>query len=120
MLVLNGEEDNSRFVMTEEDHRFISEMLPVLIAAAMAESKRANQEEKEKHEKIAKIQAADLKDKTVVLLREVLMEMVCLSNQVSWSNENLIEKVQQARQMQNDTFDDNLPATVTSTNSVNF
>ena len=66
---------NSRFVMTEEDHRVISEMLPVLIAAAMAESKRANQEEKEKHEKIAKIQAADLKDKTVILLRDVLMEM---------------------------------------------
>ena len=38
--------------MTEEDHRFISERLPAIIAA---ESKRAKQEEKEKHEKIAKI-----------------------------------------------------------------
>ena len=31
MLVLNGEADNSRFVMTEEDHRFISERLPELM-----------------------------------------------------------------------------------------
>ena len=42
---------NSRSVMTE-DHRFISERLPAIIAA---ESKRAKQEEKEKHKKIAKI-----------------------------------------------------------------
>ena len=61
-----GEADNSRFVMTEEDHRFISERLPALIPA---ESKRAKQEEKEKHEKITKIKARDPKDMTVVLLR---------------------------------------------------
>ena len=67
ILVLNGEADNSRFVMTEDDHRFISERLPGLIAA---ESKRAKQEEKEKHEKIAKIKAGDPKDMTVILLRE--------------------------------------------------
>ena len=65
----NGEADNSRFVMTEEDQRFISERLPVLIAA---DSKRAKQEEKEKHKKIAKIQARDPKDKAVILLCEVL------------------------------------------------
>ena len=45
---------------------------------------------------------------------------MCLSHQVSRSKANLIEKVNQARQMQNDTFDGNLPATVTSTNSVNL
>ena len=33
---------------------------------------------------------------------------------------NLIEKANQARQMQNDTFDNNWPTTVTSTNSVNL
>lgn len=79
ILVLNGDADNSRFVMTEDDHRFISERLPALIPA---ESKRAKQEEKKKHEKIAKIKAGDPKDMTVILLREVLMEMACLSNQV--------------------------------------
>ena len=57
--------------LTEEDHRFISERLPALIAA---ESKPAKQEEKEKHKKIAKIKAGDPKDMTVILLREVLME----------------------------------------------
>ena len=31
ILVLNGEADNSRFVMTEDDHRFISERLPALL-----------------------------------------------------------------------------------------
>ena len=36
------------------------------------------------------------------------------------SKANLIEKGKQARQMQNDTFDDNWPTTVTSTNSVNL
>lgn len=58
--------------MTEEDLRFISERLLALIAA---EPKRAPQEEKEKQEKIAKLKAGDPKDMSVVLLREVLMEM---------------------------------------------
>ena len=102
--------------MTEEDHRFISERLPALIAA---ESKRAKQEEKEKQEKIAKIKAGDPKDMTVILLREVLMEMG-VSFKSSESKAKLIEKVTQARQMQNDTCDDNWPVTVTSTDSVNL
>ena len=55
--------------MTEEDNRFISERLPALIAA---EPKRA---QKEKQEKIAKLKAGDSKDMSVILLREVLMEM---------------------------------------------
>lgn len=55
--------------MTEEDNRFISERLPALIAA---EPKRA---QKEKQEKIAKLSAGDPKDMSVILLREVLMEM---------------------------------------------
>ena len=61
-----------RFVMTEEDHRFISERLLTLIAA---ESKRAKQKQKETHEKIVKIKAGYPKDMTVILLREVLMEI---------------------------------------------
>ena len=116
ILVLNGEADNSRFVMTEDDDRFISERLPALIAA---ESKRAKQEEKEKHEKIAKIKAGDPKDMTVILLRKVLMEMG-VSFKSSESKANLIEKVTQARQMQNDTCDDNGLVTVTSTDSLNL
>ena len=74
ILVLNGEADNSRFVMTEQDHRFISERLPALKAA---ESKRAKQEEKEKHEKIAKLEAGD-----PCTYGEYLWRWVCLSNQV--------------------------------------
>ena len=85
-----------RFVMTEKDHRFISERLPALIA--VAGSKRAKQEEKEKHEKIAKIKAGDPKDMTVILLREVLME-IGVSFKSSESKANLIEKVKQTRQM---------------------
>ena len=116
ILVLNGEADNSRFVMTEDDHRFSSERLPALIAA---ESKRAKQEKKEKHEEIAKIKAGDPKDMTVILLREVLME-IGVSFKSSESKANLIEKVTQASQMQNDTCDDNGLVTVTSTDSLNL
>ena len=82
-------------------------------------AKRAKQEEKEKHEKIAKIKAGDPKDMTVILLREVLMEMG-VSFKSSESKANLIEKVTQARQMQNDTCDDNGLVTVTSTDSLNL
>ena len=57
ILVLNGEADNSRFVMTEDDHRLISERLPALIAA---ELKRAKQEEKEKHKKFQKLRLGTL------------------------------------------------------------
>ena len=102
--------------LTEEDHRFISERLPALIAA---ESKPAKQEEKEKHKKIAKIKAGDPKDMTVILLREVLME-IGVSFKSSESKANLIEKVTQARQMQNGTCDDNGLVTVTSTDSLNL
>ena len=116
ILVLNGEADNSRFVMTEQDHRFISERLPALKAA---ESKRAKQEEKEKHEKIAKLKAGDPKDMTVILLREVLMEMG-VSFKSSESKAKLIEKVTQARQVQNDTCDERLLVTVTSTDSASL
>ena len=116
ILVLNGEADNSRFVMTEDDHRFSSERLPALIAA---ESKRAKQEKKEKHEEIAKVKAGDPKDMTVILLREVLME-IGVSFKSSESKANLIEKVTQASQMQNDTCDDNGLVTVTSTDSLNL
>ena len=56
---------------------------------------------------------------TVVLLREVLMEMG-VSLESSESKANLIEKVTQARQMQNDTCDDNGLVTVTSTDSLNL
>lgn len=41
-LVLHGAENNSKFVMAEEAHRYISERLPALTAA---ESKRAKQEQ---------------------------------------------------------------------------
>lgn len=58
--------------MSEEDHRFVSDRLPALIAA---EPRRAQQEEKEKQEKIAKLKAGDPKDMSVILLRKVLMEM---------------------------------------------
>ena len=116
ILVLNGEADNSRFVMTEQDHRFISERLPALKAA---ESKRAKQEEKEKHEKIAKLKAGDPKDMTVILLREVLMEMG-VSFKSSESKAKLIEKVTQVRQVQNDTCDERLLVTVTSTDSASL
>ena len=56
---------------------------------------------------------------TVILLREVLMEMG-VSFKSSESKANLIEKVTQARQMQNDTCDDNGLVTVTSTDSLNL
>ena len=56
---------------------------------------------------------------TVILLREVLMEMG-VSFKSSESKANLIEKVTQARQMQNDTCDDNGLVTVTSTHSLNL
>ena len=56
---------------------------------------------------------------TVILLREVLMEIGVSFKSIE-SKANLIEKGKQARQMQNDTFDDNWPATVTSINSVNL
>ena len=109
ILVLNGEADNSRFIVEEEDHRFISERLPELIAA---ESKGARQEEKEKKSKIAKIKAGDPKVITVILLCEVFMEMG-VSFKSSQSKANLIEKVTQARQMQNDTCNDNWLVTFT-------
>ena len=57
---------------------------------------------KKSKKKIAKIKAGDPKDMTVILLREVLMEMG-VSFKSSESKPNLIEKVTQARQMQNDT-----------------
>ena len=69
--------------------------------------------------KTAKIKAGDPKDMTVILLREVLMEMG-MSFKSSQSKANLIEKVTQARQMQNDTCDDNGLVTVTSTDSLNL
>ena len=94
----------------------VLERLPGLIAA---ESKRAKQEEKEKHEKIAKIKAGDPKDMTVILKREVLMEMG-VSFKSSESKANLIEKATQARQMQNDTCDNNGLVTVTSMDSLNL
>ena len=90
--------------------------MPALIAA---ESKRAKQEEKEKHEKIAKIRAGDPKNMTVILLREVLIEMG-VSSKSSESKANLIEKVTKAGQMLNDTCDDNGLVTVTSTDSLNL
>ena len=113
--VLHGEANNNQFVMTEEDHRFISERLPALIAA---ESKRAKLEQREKQEKIAKLKAGDPKDMSVVLLREVLIEMG-VSFKSSESNAKLIEKVIQARLTPNDSRDDNLFASVTSVDSVN-
>lgn len=115
ILVLHGEENNNKFLMTEEDQRLISDKLPALIAA---DSKRAKQEQIEKLEKISKLKAGDPKDMSVILLREVLMEMG-----VSFkSNDNkakLIEKVLQARLVQNDTCDHNLGVLGPSTNSVN-
>ena len=73
--------------------------MPALIDA---DPKRAPQEEKEKQEKIAKLKAGDPKDMSVVLLREVLMEM-----DVSFKWSKLIGKVIQARKMTNGTCDDN-------------
>ena len=114
-LVLHGAENNSKFVMAEEDHRYISERLPILKAA---ESKRAKQEQREKQEKIAKLNAGDPKDMSVILLREVLMEMG-VSFKSSESKAKLIEKVIHARLMQNDTCDENLFATPPSADAMN-
>ena len=42
ILVLNGEADNSQFVMTEDDHRFISERLPALIGTLRSDNGNGN------------------------------------------------------------------------------
>ena len=75
-----------------------------------AESKRANQEQRGKQEKIAKLKAGDPKDMSVILPREGLMEMGVSFNP-SESKAKLIEKVIHARLMQNDTCDENAFAT---------
>ena len=66
----------------------------------------------------AKLKAGDPKDMSVILLREVLMEMG-VSFKSSESKAKLIEKVIQAKRMQNETCDDNSLATVTSTDLEN-
>ena len=55
----------------------------------------------------------------VILLREVIMEMG-VSFKSSESKAKLIEKVTQARQVQNDTCDERLLVTVTSTESASL
>ena len=99
---------------TEEDHSIISERLPVLI---VAESKREKQEKKETLKKIAQIKAVDPKEMSVALLREVLME-IGASFKSNDKKAKLIEKVIQAKMLQNDTGDDNLLATVSPMDSV--
>ena len=66
------------------------------------ESRRKKQEEKEKQEKIQQLKAGDPKDMTVILLREVLLEMG-LSFKSSDSKQKLIEKVTLARSSLNST-----------------
>ncbi|KAJ7391982.1 hypothetical protein OS493_014911 [Desmophyllum pertusum] len=72
ILALHGEAHDKKFIMTKDDHALISEKLPVLKAK---DSRRAKLEEKEKQEKIKQLKAGDPKDMTVILLREVLLEM---------------------------------------------
>ena len=82
-----------------------------------AESKREEQEKKETQEKIAQIKAGDPKEMSVALLREVLME-IDASFKSNDKKAKLIEKVIQAKMLQNDTGDDNLLATVSPMDSV--
>lgn len=99
--------------ITEEDHSIISKRLLVLIAT---ESKREKKEEKEKQEQFVQLKARDSKELSVVLLRGVLMEMG-VSFKSNDKKARLIEKVIQAKMLQNDTGDDNLLASVTPMDS---
>ena len=64
--------------------------------------RRKTQKEKEKQEKIQQLKAGDSKDMTVILLREVLLEMGLLFKS-SDSKQKLIEKVTLARSSLNST-----------------
>lgn len=99
--VLKGEETNGKFQLTEDDQLFINSKLPELFEK---ESRRKKQEEKEKQEKIQQLKAGDPKDMTVILLREVLLEMG-LSFKSSDSKQKLIDKVTHARSSLNITRD---------------
>ena len=88
MPFLKGEETGSKFQLTKDDQLFLKSKLPELLEK---ESRRKKQEEKEKQEKIQQLKAGDPKDTTVILLREVLLEMG-LSFKSSDSKQKLIEK----------------------------
>lgn len=97
--VLKGEETDSKFQLTKDDRLFLQSKLPELLEK---ESRRKKQEEKERQEKIQQLKAGDPKDMTVILLREVLLEMG-LSFKSSDSKQKLIEKVTLARSSLNST-----------------
>ena len=99
MLFLKGKETDSKFQLTKDDQLFLKSKLPELLEK---ESRRKKQEEKEKQEKIQQLKAGDPKDMTVILLREVLLEMGLLFKS-SDSKQKLIEKATLARSSLNST-----------------
>ena len=115
ILALHGEAHDNKFIMTKDDHALISEKLPVLKAK---DSRRAKLEEKEKQEKIKQLKAGDPKDMTVILLREVLLEMG-IPFKSSDTKTKLIEKVVEARSTLNLTCVDNTGVDIAPTTSEN-
>ena len=74
-----GDRTQSNVRLPKDDQIFLKSKLPELLEK---ESRRKKQEEKEKQEKIQQLKAGDPKDMTVILLREVLLELGLRSSRV--------------------------------------
>lgn len=87
--VLHCEVLDGKFCMDEQDMTFIKTKLPAFMEN---ERERVRREKEEKLEKIRKLKKGDPKDMTVILLREVRLEMG-VNFKASDSKEKLVERV---------------------------